>query len=128
MAIFDKIGSVTKGMADKAGDMLEITKRNSKINEEKGKIAALKMKIGDYYWEQFQAGISLDDQVMALCGNINEAMAAIEGLELEIQQIKGVSQQPVAAAPANLTCANCGTAIPQGKKFCPECGSPVSNS
>ncbi|MEL7624367.1 MAG: zinc ribbon domain-containing protein [Clostridiales bacterium] len=127
MALFDKIGSVTKGMADKAGDMLEITKRNSKINEEKGKIAALKMKIGDYYWEQFQAGAQIDEQAAALCANIKEALAAIESLELEIQQIKGSPQQPV-AAPVELACANCGTAIPPGKKFCPECGKPVSDS
>lgn len=127
MALFDKIGSVTKGMADKAGDMLEITKRNSKINEEKGKIAALKMKVGDYYWEQFQAGAQIDEQAAALCANIKEALAAIESLELEIQQIKGSAQQP-AAAPVELACANCGTAIPAGKKFCPECGKPVSDS
>jgi len=33
---------------------------------------------------------------------------------------------PVAAAPAAIACASCGTAIGPGTRFCPNCGTPAA--
>ena len=38
------------------------------------------------------------------------------------QSMNAVSQQP--AQTATVPCINCGKQIPQGSKFCPECGAP----
>jgi rRNA maturation endonuclease Nob1 len=37
----------------------------------------------------------------------------------------GGQQQPPQAVASTLPCAQCGNALPQGAKFCLECGQPV---
>ena len=40
MALKDKLGAIAKTAADKTGDVVETTKLNIKINEEKSKISS----------------------------------------------------------------------------------------
>lgn len=132
MALFDKIGNMTKSISDKTGDMLEITKLNSKINNEKNKISSLKTKIGDYYWSKFESGMTLDTEAQNLCVEIKESINTITALETEIQKIKSGGKEINAEAQNTpdfevvTYCGNCGAAIDKGKKFCSECGTPVS--
>lgn len=142
MALFDKLGSMTKNITDKTGDMLEITKLNSKINNEKTKISTLKTKIGEHYWSIFEAGTELDYEATELCRAIKDSMGAINALEAEIQKIKAggkaeysapntFTQQntaPSSTPEAETTsfCENCGAALGKNEKFCSECGAPVT--
>ena len=44
-------------------------------------------------------------------------------------QMAAAAQQPQAAVPGSMPgspCSKCGTMIPQGYKFCPNCGAPVN--
>lgn len=135
MALFDKIGNMTKNISDKTGDMLEITKLNSKISNEKNKIASLKTKIGEHYWSIFESGTVLDNKASELCAEITHSINTISALEMEIQKIKSgtktdsaslnISPQHTPASGAAAYCENCGAALGKDEKFCSECGTPV---
>jgi len=124
MAFLDKVGNLAKSATDKAGEMVEVTKLNTKINECKGKITASKTQIGEYYWTKYESGETLDDGVMEICAQIKAENDAIDQLNSEIQKIKGSSG---GAGPAGQTfCTSCGTAVPSGKNFCSGCGAKVN--
>lgn len=140
MALFDKIGNMTKNISDKTGDMLEITKLNSKINNEKSKISSLKTKIGDYYWSIFESGNTLDTEAYNLCAEIRDSISTISALEAEILKIKSggkadsapqntypqnTAPQYTSVSEAAAYCGNCGAAMGKDEKFCSECGTPV---
>ena len=127
MAFFDKL-------RDKTSDMLEISKINNKISEEKSKIAAQKTKLADFYWAKFEAGEQLEGEAMECCAAIQAGNEAIHAFHLEIAKIK--EEPPQAAAPAgpaqpaaedSAPCGGCGAPVPLGKKFCPECGDPFGD-
>lgn len=88
MAFLDKLSSVAKGAADKAGDLVEITKLNGKIVMEKDKINTAKKAIGAYYYEKFKEGTMLDAEVAPQCEIIVAAELAIKELEEQIAAVK----------------------------------------
>ncbi|MCR3923157.1 MAG: zinc ribbon domain-containing protein [Firmicutes bacterium] len=117
---------MAKNAADKTTDMLETTKINAKINEEQKNIATVKQEIGDYYWQQFVAGLPLEAEPAELCRKIATATAAIEQYQSDIKTIKqeedAPAPQPQPQAAATTKCPSCGTNVAVGKKFCVECG------
>lgn len=129
MAFFDKL-------KDKTSEMLEISKINNKINEEKNKIAAQKTQLANIYWARFEAGEQLHDEAMACCIAIRASNDAIEAFNQEIVKIKEEPPQaaaitigpaqPNTAAAEDVPCAACGSPVLPGKKFCPECGAPIA--
>jgi len=88
MAFLDKLSSVARGAADKAGELVEITKLNGKIAMEKDKISNAKKAIGAHYYEKFQAGTMLDAEVAPQCEIIVAAELAIKDLEKQIEAVK----------------------------------------
>jgi len=132
IAIFDKVGNkvsnFAKNAADKTGDMIETARLNSKIISEENVIDGLKVKIGEYYLQKFEAGEHLDVDVMELCAEIQGIKANIAAIKTEISAIKaGKDDEPAAASPAEETifCPNCGASLPSGTKFCGQCGAQL---
>lgn len=93
MAFFDRL-------KEKTGDMIEISKINSKISEEKKKIAANKAALAEHYWTKFENGEVLDDEAAALCAAIVDSNNAIQAYNREIQKIKEEPAQTAQPAPA----------------------------
>ncbi|MGI6404008.1 MAG: zinc ribbon domain-containing protein [Oscillospiraceae bacterium] len=129
MAFFDKL-------RDKTSEMLEISKLNNKINEEKSKIAAQKTALADLYWAKFESGEQLTDEAMACCNAIKASYEAIEELNQKIIKLKEEPPQAAAATAGtaqpntegveSASCTACGSQVLLGKKFCPECGTPIA--
>ncbi|HCS73447.1 MAG TPA: hypothetical protein DIW17_06190 [Clostridiales bacterium] len=142
MAFFEK-------MKDKTSDMLEISKLNGKIKDEKAKIAANMSKIAEYYWAKFESGEALDSEATTYCSAILESKNAITEFNQEIVRIKEEpqqaaetpAQQETATEPAPIQppsgvpvvetvekaviCSGCGTKLQSDKKFCSDCGTPI---
>jgi len=128
MAFFDKLNAMAKSAGDKAGELIEIGKLNSRISAERDKIIGLQRQIGEYYFAKQQAGEALDPEAAALCDQICQANAQIAALETEITKIKVArATQPAPAAPApERVCPGCGKPVAAGVKFCPACGCAVA--
>ncbi len=134
MAFFDKLSSMAKTAMDKTSEMIEVGSLNSKISAERGKIAELKQKIGEYYWQRYLNNGALDAEPAASCEEIKAHEEAITAIQAEIQAKKEAAAQaaeaPVmqATAPAaagGLTCGACGCANAEGTKFCQSCGAKL---
>jgi RNA polymerase subunit RPABC4/transcription elongation factor Spt4 len=132
MAIFDKISNMAKSTLDKTSEMLEITKLNTRISTENGKITAAKTRMGEYCWNQFINGAALDAELTEICAEIQTILANIDSLNAEIQALKEAKAAPVSTASTapqgGKPCPSCGNPVAPGTKFCPSCGSPVPSA
>jgi predicted nucleic acid-binding Zn ribbon protein len=128
MAFLDKLNTFTKNVSDKANDVIELTKLNSKINSEKAEIDGLLKKIGSYYYEKHMAGEAVDSGIAEMIAAVDAHNAAIRETEA---QIKALKEEPAAAAPAaaapigGIVCPSCGKQNVAGTKFCSECGGKL---
>ena len=136
MSFMGRLSNMARTVGEKGSEMVEISKLNLRINETKTKITGLKTQMGEYYWARFAEGSALDPEVMELCEGIKAELAAIDEMEKEIARLRGTAgaegavAAPVAAAPApvanSIPCPVCGAAVPEGRKFCGECGASMA--
>ena len=127
MAFFDRLSKAAKNVTNRGADMVEITRLNAKIGNDKSAIEAVKTRIGDLYWKRFEDGILLDDEVIKMCLEITEIQKAITGLQDEINAINAnAKQEKEEEAAANaVKCPSCGAAAAAGAKFCGVCGTKI---
>ena len=120
----DKVGEIAKTVSDKTGDMVELGKLSGKIRTEEGNIAALKARLGEYFYQRFEAGELFADEAGELCAAILSSYAAIETARDEMAKIKEKDQQT--ADP--LVCPVCKNRAEEGMSFCPVCGTTLGHS
>jgi len=133
---FDKLSDVTKNVAknvtNKTNDIIEITKLNSKIAAEEGKIKELVMRLGEACLAEFNSGAKLSPAMIEICNAIAEGRARIESINDEVDVIKEVGsvnknaqatrQEPV---ELEIKCPGCGALMAPGTKFCGVCGTKL---
>ncbi|MCL2496353.1 MAG: zinc ribbon domain-containing protein [Clostridiales bacterium] len=136
MAFLNKLNDIAKNIGDKAGDAIETTKLNSKINSEKSAIDGIYKKIGEYYYQLYQADGNLPEEAAAFCAEIDAHNVAIAEAKAEIERIKAENAAAAEAAPApapmpkapdEIFCTDCGKANQAGTKFCSECGGKLAS-
>ena len=143
MAFFDKLETFAKNIGDKTSDAIETGKLNSKINAEKNLAAEQWKKIGEYYYNLYIYSGEAIPEILEFCESAKAHLAAAEEARIAIEKIKeeneaqAKAQAAAAAATATaavptvpqssgtLTCTACGAEIPEGRKFCSECGAKV---
>jgi len=125
MAFFDRLSKAAKNVTNRGVDMVEITRLNAKIGNDKSAIEAVKTRIGDFYWKKFEEGAPLDDDVAKMCLEIKEIQKAIAALQEEIEAINAKQEKEEEAAASASKCPSCGAAVAAGAKFCGVCGSKI---
>lgn len=120
MAFFDKIGDFAKSVGDKTGGMIEITKLKGKIRVENDSIIGLQTQIGALFWSKYCDGAQFDEDVNQLLEQIKVGFDRIDELQEEIEAINRANQ-----AAEGVNCITCGSANPQGTRFCGNCGTKV---
>ncbi len=112
MAFMDDLKKFGKNVAQKSSDMVETTKLNMSISQEKEKINKLYYEIGAAVYEQYKLGndLGLGDK----CMQIAEYEAKVEEFQAKILEIKNAAKCPGCGAEVSAEtafCANCGTKI-----------------
>ena len=129
MAFFDKLNDFAKNVSDKAGDAIEITKLNSKINSEQSAIAAVMKQIGEFCYNKYAETGTADEGIAEFCAAIDGHNATIAGAKSEIERIKSENAAEAAASDTASTaadgtiCTACGKENAACTKFCAECGA-----
>lgn len=136
MDFFDKLSDVTKNVAknvtNKTNDIIEITKLNSKIAAEEGKIKELVMRLGEACLAEFNGGAKLSPAMTEICNAISESRERIESINAEVDVIKTVGSVNKHAEATRqeteeleIKCPGCGALIAAGTKFCGVCGTKL---
>lgn len=140
MAFFDKLENLAKNIGDKTSDAIETGKLHSKINAEKNLAAEQWEKIGEFYYNLYISSGEAVPEILEYCeaarahlAAAEEAQAAIEKIRAENEAESQAAAQAKAAVPvtpeptpaAGTVCPGCGAAVPDGKKFCGECGMKI---
>jgi len=131
-SFFDSVKKVAQDVSNKTGDAVETQKLNMKINSEKRSLEGSYTKLGQYFWGKLEASdCDKDEELQAICSEIQASLDIIKDAETEIQAIKDKAEAEKAAAastpvtPKGSFCANCGASLPADAKFCGGCGAKV---
>jgi hypothetical protein len=123
MDFFNEVGKFAKTVTGKAGEMVDVTRLNSKIGGLKSEIAALQQQIGEYYFSKYEAGEPCPSQLSGAYGEIKSKLQAVADVESEIAGIRGGGGQGPQAGGA--FCPSCGAKVAPDAKFCGGCGGKI---
>lgn len=108
-------GKLTKTVAGKTNNLVDVTKLNLALNETERKITALYEKIGETVYAKYQA----DD---LNCTEFDEILKEIDSFKAEQENIKA----QIAELKNAVTCPECGINNDKGSEFCSKCGSKLT--
>jgi len=112
MAFIDNLKKFGKDVAQKSSEMVETTKLNMSISQEKEKITRLYTEIGSLVYKEYKAGN--DVGFGEKCVQIAEAEGKIEELQKKIMEIKNTTK-----------CPGCGAEVSTETVFCAQCGTKI---
>lgn len=72
------------------------------------------------------AGGGVASDMVSMMAGIKVAGTMMDKMDGMMSGLSGEKKEEAPAPKASLTCANCGAAIPEGSKFCLECGEKIA--
>jgi ribosomal protein L40E len=107
----------------------DIEKLRDTVQSIASDIAALKGRIGEYYWQAFLADEQYEPELGDVFRRIQMKTDEITSLEQEIQILEDGADQPM-QPPVRLhlehvICGSCGMLNDGGAKFCQACGMAI---
>ena len=123
MALMDKVSEFAKNASDKTVVMFETAKLNSKISAQEKTIAALTMRLGEYFLAQCDAGlVVMEGEAAEICAEISACRETIAELQEEISAVRAARDFDESETGVKF-CPSCGEALTTEAKFCPRCGA-----
>lgn len=112
MAFMDDLKKFGKNVAQKSSEMVETTKLNMSISQEKDKINKIYYEMGSAVYEQYKAGNDLG--LGEKCMQIVEIEAKIAEFQAKIMELKNSTK-----------CPGCGAEVSTETVFCASCGTKL---
>ena len=109
-------GKLTKTVAGKTNNLVDVTKLNLALSEAERKITALYEKIGETVYSKYTQG-ELN------CHEFDEILKEIDSFKAEQESIKA----QIAELKNAITCTECGTNNDKDNDFCSKCGAKLSD-
>ncbi|HIS33085.1 MAG TPA: zinc ribbon domain-containing protein [Candidatus Limivivens intestinipullorum] len=141
MAFWDKLNSVAKSIGDVANDTIESTKLTVKIRSEKNLLESEWKKIGEYYYNKYREGETLDEGVADFVRSADECRRRVEKLEKMVRDLEAARVKREAAKnweeeyvdaefvehpeEETVVCPSCGEENGAHMKYCVHCGAKL---
>ena len=117
MGFFDdvkkSVSSAAKTVAQKSSEVVETTKLNMTISQEKEKIEKIYSEVGKAVVEEYKMGN--DKGFAEKCEEVKAIEAQIAELQQKVLELKNASK-----------CPGCGAEITTDVAFCPKCGTKLN--
>ena len=135
MAFFDKLNQIAKSATDIANEAIDSGKGMAKIKKEQYNIAEQYKKIGQYYYQQRTAGMTLAPEVEEFCVAVDLSKATIAELEEQMREAKTAQPDETDEVPCadvdvpvfeECSCPKCGAAVAADALFCGKCGEKLN--
>lgn len=94
MAFREKVEEFAKTAYDKTGEAVEYTKLNARILSEKGAIKDEYKKLGEYMYQAYKSGTTMDDKALDFCRSIDIHNQTIERTQEELKHSKSNRENP----------------------------------
>lgn len=108
-------GKLTKTVAGKTNNLVDVTKLNIALNETERKISGLYEKIGETVYAKYTNDELNCQEFDEILKEIDSFKAEQEGLKAQIAELKNA-----------ITCPECGANNDKGSEFCSKCGAKLS--
>ncbi len=109
-------GKLTKTVAGKTNNLVDVTKLNLALNETERKITALYEKIGETVYSKHTQGELNCQEFDEILNEIDAFKAEQEGIKAQIAELKNA-----------ITCPECGINNDKDSEFCSKCGAKLSD-
>ncbi len=109
-------GKLTKTVAGKTNNIVDVTKLNLALNETERKISALYEKIGEGIYLKYSEDSLAYDEFGDILKEIDSFKAEQESLKAQIAELKNA-----------ITCPGCGSNNDKTSEFCSKCGAKLSS-
>lgn len=109
-------GKLTKTVAGKTSNIVDVTKLNFALNDAEKKISAHYEKIGEIVYSKYVEGQLNCDEFDEILKEIDTFRAEQESIKVQIAQLKNA-----------ITCPECGTLNDKDSEFCSKCGTKLSS-
>ncbi len=106
---------LTKVVADKTTNIVDVTKLNLSLNETERKTSKLYEKIGNFVYTKYAEGTEFDGELKEIC-------AEIDSLKKDAAKLK----EQVAALKNTSACPSCGQLNDKSSDYCSKCGEKLS--
>ena len=106
---------LTKVVAGKTTNIVDVTKLNLSLSETERKTSKLYEKIGELVYGQYASGTDLDSTLSEIC-------AEIEGLKEEADNLK----EQIATLKNSSVCPSCGATCDKSSDYCSKCGEKLT--
>lgn len=108
---------LTKVVASKTSNIVDVTKLNLSLNETESKIEKLYVKIGESIYTSHLQGTENGDEIDGICAEISELKAAADSIRGQIADLKN-----------SVSCPDCGQYNDKSNGYCSKCGAGLSQN
>ena len=108
-------GKITKTVAGKTNNLVDVTKLNFTSSDIDRKISSIYEKIGKSVYEKYLADEITDDSFVDLFKEIDAFKAEQEIIKAQIAELKNA-----------VTCPECGQNNDKNNEFCSKCGAKLT--
>ncbi len=110
----NEAGKLTKTVADKTTNIVDITKLNIALNDTEGNLNKEYAKMGEVVYRRFEDGAELDTELAEICAEIVEFKKEADKIKEQISELKN-----------SVVCRECGQQNDKKSGFCSKCGAEL---
>lgn len=106
---------LTKAVADKTSNIVDVTKLNLSLSETERKINKLYCSIGEAVYADYENGDEPSSKIADMCAEIDELKSEVSGIKEQLASVKD-----------SIACPSCGQYNDKSSGYCSKCGQKLS--